>query len=225
MNADERFLEYLRHLREEELRAFVLMPLLRRMGYRDVVEYHGGSAEKGKDIVCWYSDPSGERRFVSLVVKRGNIHGSVSKSGNAAEVLHQLQQVFDEPYTDLYGLKEVIIDECWVVASGDILNTAVESIQGQLKKSNLNKFVRFLDSSKVLGLINNYYPEFRLQDFHMSLFFHEVGARVVCAQAATERLEWLLANRSLNDDSARRCVEDILSGREPSCSADRHGLS
>jgi hypothetical protein len=85
-------LRFVESLDEDAFRKIVLVPLLSRLGYREIVEYHGGSAEKGKDIVCWYDDPMESRRYVALVVKKGDIHGAVGKKGNASEVLYQVQQ-------------------------------------------------------------------------------------------------------------------------------------
>jgi len=42
-----------RKMKEAELRTEVIIPLLRAMGFHDVFEFHGGSGEQGKDIVCW----------------------------------------------------------------------------------------------------------------------------------------------------------------------------
>jgi hypothetical protein len=38
--------QYLSSLSEETFRQVVLIPLLSRLGYREIIEYHGGSSEK-----------------------------------------------------------------------------------------------------------------------------------------------------------------------------------
>ena len=45
--------EQLHAMKEEELRTAVLIPLFKAMKYRDVIHYHGGAGEQGKDIVMW----------------------------------------------------------------------------------------------------------------------------------------------------------------------------
>ena len=97
--------EYLQSLSEDQLRNIVLIPLLTQIGFADVIEYHG-SVEKGKDIICRFRDMLGEVRYVGVVVKRTDIHGAVGKTGSAGEVLLQVQQTFDQPYTDIFDLKE-----------------------------------------------------------------------------------------------------------------------
>jgi hypothetical protein len=40
-------------LTESDFKDSVLIPLFRAMGYNDVMNYHGGVRELGKDIVMW----------------------------------------------------------------------------------------------------------------------------------------------------------------------------
>jgi hypothetical protein len=125
-----------------------------------VIEHHGGSAEKGKDIIGYYEGLLGEHRYVCVVAKVGDIHGSVSKRGSASEVLFQAEQALSEPYTDVYTLQEVRMDECWVMTTGEIKNTAIDSIRGTLAKSNLDKLVRFIDGKRLVELVSLYMPGF-----------------------------------------------------------------
>jgi len=185
---DQSNIEYITNLDEDRLRTTVVIPLLSSMGYKEIVEYHGGSAEKGKDVICYYIDPSGEKKYISIVLKRGDIHGSVSKSGNAGEILIQITQSFDEPYTNVYSLKELTIDECWVVTSGRIKNTAVESIRGMLKKSNLDKLVRFVDGNKLYELINQYMPDYWSNERLLLSFLHDIRSPISATLGATDIL-------------------------------------
>jgi restriction endonuclease Mrr len=152
-------LEILRKLDEKRLRQEVLIPLFQKMGFKDVIEYHG-STEKGKDIIYYETDRYGDKDYSGVVVKKDDISGSVSDSSGAMTVLNQIEQTFDEPYTDIYGLKELMIDRCLVITSGDIKNTAAESIRGKLKKSNLDKLVKFFDGNKLVDLLDDYMPDY-----------------------------------------------------------------
>jgi hypothetical protein len=156
-------LEILKKLDEDRLRKEVLIPLFVKMGFRDVIEYHG-SAEKGKDIIFSEKDAFGEKFYTGVVVKKGDITGSAS-SGGAMVVLNQIEQTFDEAYTDKYSLKEPVIDRCIVVTSGCIKVTAIESIRGRLKKTNLDKLVKFFDGSKLVDLLDEYMPEYFFKEF------------------------------------------------------------
>jgi hypothetical protein len=198
--ADDRT-NYLTTLTEEQLRNVVLIPLLTQMSFQDVIEYHG-AVEKGKDIICRYLDKLGVTRYVGVVVKRTDIHGAVSQTGSAGEVLLQIQQTFDEPYTDIFDLKEVVIDECWVVTSGIVKPSAIESIQGMLRKSNLNKLVRFIDQRKLCTLIDRYMPGFWHSDRYLMLILHELKGPIYSVRAAAEFLNHI-AGKTGDIDRAR----------------------
>jgi signal transduction histidine kinase len=184
MNALLDRLEFVLALSEQSLRQVLLIPLLTRLGYRELVEYHGGSPEKGKDMIGWYSDPFDHRRHVAFVVKRGDIHGAVAKEGNAAEVLYQLQQAFHEPYRDIYGLSELRIDECVVITSGQIKNTAIESVSGTLAALNLDRCVRFVDGAALVGLITRRMPEYWFNDRLFLALAHELRAPLASIASA-----------------------------------------
>lgn len=153
-------LSILRKLKEDRLRQEVLIPLFKKMGFQDIIEYHGGSSEKGKDIIFFDIDRMGEKIYHAVVAKIDNITGAVSSSKGVREILYQVEQSFNEPYRDIFGLKELVIDRCFVITSGEIKNTAIESISGYLKKTNLDKFVSFFDGSKLVDKIDRYMEDY-----------------------------------------------------------------
>jgi signal transduction histidine kinase len=198
---------YIQSLSEDQLRNIVLIPLLRALGLRDVIEYHGGTPEKGKDLIGYYEGPLGDRHYVGVVAKTGDIHGSVSKRGSAMEVLMQAEQALNEPYTDVYDLDAVTIDECWIIASGEIKNTAVESIRGKLAKTNLDKMVRFVDRRRLIQLIALHIPTFWYHERMALQFIHEMKAPLagVLHIASFLRGRW----EKLSPNERNRMLEDI----------------
>jgi hypothetical protein len=84
MEIHEKLKQYLSSLAEDQLRTIVMLPLLRAMGLKDVVDYHGGGAEKGKDVIGWYADPTGQRRYVAVVLKKGDLHPRKPPSGSGS---------------------------------------------------------------------------------------------------------------------------------------------
>ena len=154
----------LRKLNESQLRKEVLVPLFEKMGFKDVIQYHG-SVEKGKDIIFYELDKFDEKIYTGVVVKAGDITGSVSSSSGAMNVLNQIQQTLNEPYTDIYGLKELKIDRCIVITTGEITPQSIESIKGSLKGFNLDKLLSFFDGSKVVDLLEKHMPDY---------FFNEI---------------------------------------------------
>ncbi|UCH95557.1 MAG: HEAT repeat domain-containing protein [Candidatus Aminicenantes bacterium] len=157
-------LEILQKLSEDRLRKEVLIPLFKKMGFNDVIEYHG-TAEKGKDIIFYEINKFDKKDYIGVVVKTTSITGSVSKSGNAMEILFQMEQTFNEPYTDIYGLKELVIDRCIVITSRDIKPSAIESIRGKLKRSHLDKLVNFIDGNKLVELLDKHMPDYFFKEF------------------------------------------------------------
>lgn len=181
-------LRFVESLDEDAFRKIVLVPLLSRLGYREIVEYHGGSAEKGKDIVCWYYDPMERRRYVAVVVKRGDIHGAVGKGGNASEVLYQVQQSLNEAYRDIYGLAELRIDECIIATTGRIKNTAIESISGTLAATNLDRVMRLVDQHRLVDLVTKHMPEFWLNEQYTLVLLHELRGPLSSIAASAHNL-------------------------------------
>ena len=203
--------DYLSNLDEAQLRSIVLVPLLRHMGMQGVVEYHGGSAEKGKDILCYYAGPLGERRYVGIVVKTTNLHGAVSTRGSGSEVLYQVEQALNEPYTDVYDLKEVSLDECWVITSGEIKNTAVESVRGKLAKSNLHKTTRFVDRNRLIELIDTHMPGFWEIDLLWLHLAHSMKSAIVgtMSHAGFLRERWNVLSDEKRDSRLRDIEADM----------------
>ncbi|MDI6784838.1 MAG: NACHT domain-containing protein, partial [bacterium] len=128
------------------------------MGFKDVIEYHGGIAEKGKDIIYYTMDDFENKEYTGVVAKSNDITGSVSDDEGAKNILFQIEQTLQEGYTDVYNLNKLKIDKCLVITSGKIKNTAIESINGKLENSHLNKLVKFIDIEKLIDLIDKHMP-------------------------------------------------------------------
>jgi signal transduction histidine kinase len=205
---DNRY-QFLRTLDEEALRQIVLMPLLAKMGFRDVIEYHGGSAEKGKDIVCHYSDPMNNRHYVAVIVKKGDIHGAVGKTGNASEVLYQAQQALNEPYRDIYGLTEVRINNCFIIASGTIKNTAIESVSGSLTGNNLDRLLKFIDSRRLVNLISQFMPDYWLGGSLYLSILHDMRGSLSAISSSASMLQGYAKNISCDPGRLEEIAQRI----------------
>ncbi|HUU89127.1 MAG TPA: hypothetical protein VMX17_15435 [Candidatus Glassbacteria bacterium] len=153
--------QLVQNLNEDELRQKVLIPLLSKMGFIDPIHHHHGG-EKGKDIICKeYDDVFKKTKYLAVIVKKGNITGSSSSSDGYFNVINQVKQAINEPYKDIYELKEVYIDQCLLVASGRFLATSLDSIFGTLKSERIDKIIRdAIDIDKLISLIDEFYNEF-----------------------------------------------------------------
>jgi len=160
MNLSEKK-QLIQNLTEDELRQKVLIPLLSKLGFIDPIHHHH-AGEKGKDIICKELDAVFKKiKYLAVIVKKGNITGSSSSSDGYFNVINQVKQAINEPYKDIYELREVSIDQCLLVTSGKFLATSLDSIYGTLKSERIDKAIRdAIDIDKLIHLIDEYYSEF-----------------------------------------------------------------
>jgi len=149
----------LKQLKEKQLREDILIPLFRAMGFRDVFEYHGGSLEKGKDIIMWKPNESGNRINYAVIVKTTNISGKVTGKSSAGEVRIQIEQCFNEPCKDPVTGKKIDVDRCWIVTSKKITKEALEAIGGILESQNLTERIEFINGDKLYEYLEKHAPE------------------------------------------------------------------
>ena len=158
MNPNEKK-ELLKNLKEKEFRQDLIIPLLSKMGYIAPIEYHGTN-ERGKDIICFEYDKLNEQRFLSIVAKTGKLTGNVSTDTGLMTVVNQIEQSFDNPYEDLYNMKQVFINEVWVMTTGKIVSGAEESVIKTLRKRNLDKQIRFISDDRLVQLVDSHFSTY-----------------------------------------------------------------
>jgi hypothetical protein len=90
MNKPEK-LKLLRNLKEDRLTGQVIIPLLEKMGFKNITLTHG-PLEKGKGLWFYKENDFEEREYTGVQVKAVDIHGSAGKTSNAGEILTQAQQ-------------------------------------------------------------------------------------------------------------------------------------
>jgi hypothetical protein len=151
--------EHLRALNEDALRRSLLIPLLEKMGFKGVREYHGPS-ERGKDIVCYDCNKLGQKEYFAIVAKAVDLNADVSSPSCLQEVVRQVQQCFDVPYADLFGMNKVTMDRVWVVTSRKVTPGAEDSVIDSLKKSNLSKLVTIVPGERLQDLLDEHYPSY-----------------------------------------------------------------
>lgn len=151
------------NMNESALRKKVLFPLLKAMGYKDIHEYHGGSGEQGKDIVCWKADELGSRQNLAIVVKATKMSGKARAiSGAAGEVQTQIRQCFGSMYVDPVSGEDQNVHHVWVVSNKKINKEAIDAIDSAVADSDLMRHVRFIDGNKLWNLIE--------ENLHMSIW-------------------------------------------------------
>src|SRR6185369_4726064 len=156
--------EQLLKLDEDTLRRDVLIPLLRRMGYKDVVHEHGGILEQGKDLVMWRPEDFGARTNLAFVVKATRVSGKASGKGSAGEASTQIQQAFGATFLDSVTGEEQRVHRCWLVSSAEITKEARSSIGTMLKNSNLDRMLNYIDGERLWSLLQEFSPEATVVD-------------------------------------------------------------
>ncbi len=158
MNASEK-LKIVESLSEDEFRKDVIIPLLSKMGFKAPIHYHG-PGERGKDIICFDYDKLGEQRFLVITAKSTNLNSNAADDKGLMNIVTQVQQSFDIPYEDIYSMKQINIDEVWIMTSGKIVSGAEDSVIDSLRKYNLDKQIRFIRADRVVQLLDQYYPTY-----------------------------------------------------------------
>ena len=149
---------WLQTLPEAKLREDVLVPLFKAMGFRDVVHWHGGSMEQGKDIVMWKSGDLSERVNYAVVVVAERVSGQATGAGSAAKVATQIQQAFGSRFRDAISGTEQMVNKVWVVSSHEIRKEAQESIQHVITPGQLHRVTSYVSGDKLCELIVLYLP-------------------------------------------------------------------
>ena len=206
--ADPEKLKKLSELDEKGLREDVLLPLLTRLGYKAPTIYHGPQ-ERGKDIIAYTYDLLGQREYLAVVAKAVDLSGSVSSPKGLREVVYQVEQCFDNPYEDLFGMTKVSIDRVWIVTSKRIVPGAETSIFPTLKKNNLVKLIRFIPGERLADLIDENYPAFWDQSLEPANVLREQKERL------TRFCKDLLSALGGNQDDIKATLNAVLHSYSP----------
>lgn len=150
-----------REMNEAELREIVLIPLFRKLGYQDIVHNHGGR-ERGKDITMWKPDPLFGRLNYAVVAKAGPISGRTAGRGSAGEVITQIQQNFNSPFTDPRSGQPQAVNRCIVVTNGTIKEESHDAIRSAIGPQLPQ--VSFIDGDRLEELVHEHLP--RLSVIH-----------------------------------------------------------
>jgi hypothetical protein len=146
-------------MKETDFQMKALIPLFRKMGFRDVTAFGGGILERGKDIVMWKDSELGQRLNYGVVVKAKKITGNAEKSEGAMNVLNQVRQMLKTSYQNPVTGGVERIQRVYVANCKDITKEAMFSIQGELE-NELDKLVEWIHpGSNLFDLIEFHLPE------------------------------------------------------------------
>ncbi|MGC1782105.1 MAG: hypothetical protein WA708_06270 [Acidobacteriaceae bacterium] len=159
-NAEEtpHLLDFAREFRDEGHLRQTTAQLFERMGFSGVVVTHGGSTEKGKDIVFYTAGPLGEAVLCACVMKNDRITGNAASPSGASTILNQALQALREPYVNRSTGERERVGLVYVISPYTSASTAVESIQTQLD-DRANQVI-FKCGREFLKLFEDHWPDF-----------------------------------------------------------------
>ncbi len=130
-------------LDEENFRKSVLLPLFKALGYNNVIHYHGGPKELGKDIVMWKKEDFQGRVNYAVIVKVGKLTGSVSGKGSVSEIATQVRQALSSTFTDEDTLQIQSINRCLIAVNTPVKKEAIDAITADLGDIATKKLAAF----------------------------------------------------------------------------------
>lgn len=144
------------HTNEKLFSTELILPLLRKMGFIDVV-YNHGKKEYGKDFTFSEVDRFGRMINYGLQVKAGDMSGKVNSP--IEEILGQLEDAFCMPYYSLTSKEPKYISSLIIAIRGRFTENAKEKIMKKIHNrfGRLMGAIYFLDKDKILELANKYY--------------------------------------------------------------------
>jgi hypothetical protein len=144
-------------LDEAQLCKRVLIPLLRALGFRDV-HYNNGPNERGKDVLGWKIDELDQPSWLAVVAKAVDISGAAGGNNSVLTISTQIDQALNEGYAAPPIGRVIHIDRCWVITSGRIVPDALEKAKGTLESRGHTRFVRWIQGSALIELIDRRLP-------------------------------------------------------------------
>lgn len=224
-------------LNEQQLRQQIIMPLLKKMGYKDVTETHGNN-ELGRDIVCWTTDDNGNRVNVAVVAKTVRMRGKISAGkGTLQEVYMQLSQCFGEPFEDpvQVGVKRTV-DKCIVVSNIHSRQEFINGLAAVVRAHEWVDRVEFWNGSKLWDLYKEHVQSLAAQvaelrqklDSYDPHYFPEVkltigGTEVELVEKSPGALQQGLAGASIKftmmetpeGEEANRAMHELFAKGSP----------
>lgn len=174
-------LTFLQSLSERELTELVVIPLLEKLGYKDI-RYTHGILEHGKDVVCIREDALEGDVYIGFTIKAHPLRGSVSSRQSIREVMYQAEQALSEPFLSPLDGREVFLRQVYILTSHAIDEISVSSVRHQLADQSAR--IAFLDGSHLLRLLRENLPDL-LSSVHDPTHVYLLGIRQRFLQLTT----------------------------------------
>ena len=140
-------------LNEPKFTKEVIIPLLKRMNYKNI-KYNHGKEEYGRDVIFSEKNKFHEEMFYGIQVKAGDVNGSVNSQVDM--LIGQLDDAFNMPITLLGNEEKRYLSVFIIAISGCFKKNAKEKILEKIPKWNKQN-VFFWDKDKIEELIREYW--------------------------------------------------------------------
>jgi len=129
-----------------------LTPYFNTLGFEKVIFNHG-NLEFGKDYVLITTNLFGDKEYIGVQVKAGNLSGKAN--GDINEIINQINLCFNVPY-ELKSAEKVYMSKVVIAISGRYTNNAKQIILNTLERYKMTNII-FLDNKDFasLNLSNN----------------------------------------------------------------------
>lgn len=154
-------IEQIKKLTPETAIHSLLEELLNEMGLSDIYITHerGGKSEDGKDLICSYTNlVDGTKEWWAFVVKKGTIQGN---SSVIQEIIAQANECFGFIYENVIRGLRININKVKIVTNDHFSNEAERKIRASINLQKAN--VDFWDAEKIVGFIDEKYPQYWLK--------------------------------------------------------------
>lgn len=146
--------KYLDSLNEDNFREKVIRRLFFRIGFRDGRDLDGPD-ELGKDAVFFEVDRFGDKRYIFVQTKVGNINMSANASTNLENCIAQLRTALSTPFRCVATKHNVYPKEVLFCTSGRMNEKARVHVLDSIKDERLT----FKDRDDLIPLVDEHCPE------------------------------------------------------------------
>ncbi|MBA8882268.1 NACHT domain-containing protein [Dokdonella fugitiva] len=166
--------KFLLSLDEDRFREAVVRRLFYRLGLKDGRDLCGPE-EHGKDALFYSLDLMGEKEYVAVQTKVGNINLSGKATTNLLDITAQLRTARESPYVCVSTRTKIFVSKVYLIASGRINAHARERIVESIKDVG----IKFLDRDDLITKIDETCPEIWLDiDAELSPYLQALEKRV-----------------------------------------------
>ena len=148
-------LSQIQSLNERDLTQDIIMPLMAQ------VEYFGGPNERGKDVLCWYTNELDETALAVAQVKLSKASAKARDTESLSELVTQLSQANEEPVKHKDGFQYRPTSVLFITPF-EIDSRALET-RFRRFKSLRTRNRRIIDGRKLVNLIEKHLPELAAQ--------------------------------------------------------------